>query len=199
LTFKIKFAFRKTFLITFNHHKYNFLILIWTLKEILKETLFKDFLNLWIIILGFKLVVTVIWLFVFILGGHSFWCLGLVLLWAFIIFIIFRFFSRFLFSRFFIRISFIIAILLLNGLVIFILLFLRLILFIRNLISWSFFHICLILLWTWCFTTVFVILNLILGNTETLVRLFCVKLFWWTLFWNISINSTSCCNFISFI
>ena len=58
LAFKISFTIRKSILISFNHHENNFLILVWTLEEILQEALFKDFLHFcnFIIILTFHIV-----------------------------------------------------------------------------------------------------------------------------------------------
>ena len=56
LAVKISFTVRKTLLVSFNHHKNYFLVLVWAFEKVLKETLFKNFLH-------FSIVVVILFIF----------------------------------------------------------------------------------------------------------------------------------------
>lgn len=75
LAFEISFTIRKTILISFNHHENDFLILIWTLKEILQESLFKNFLHfsIFVIILTFHIISIFILILILLLLFNFLW------------------------------------------------------------------------------------------------------------------------------
>lgn len=109
LTFKISFAIWQSLLISLNHHEYNLLVLIRAFKEILQESLIKNFLHFCIIIVimtfhifRILLLIFLNMMFTFIFFSWSVFidCIILTLLLNLIIVIFYQRWRGFIFSTF---------------------------------------------------------------------------------------------------